>query len=70
MNKIKLVIEIEDELYNHVKNSYRTGIGTKSGVDLGYAVAQGIPLEKYLADQELKNFIDGCKQAQILHDND
>lgn len=43
---MQIVIEINEDLYNHVKSSYRTGIGTKAGVDLGFAVAKGKPIPK------------------------
>jgi len=38
---MKIVIDIPEDLYNHVKHMYRYGIGTKAGVDLGFAVAKG-----------------------------
>ena len=55
---MQVVIEINEDLYNHVKSSYRTGIGTKAGVDLGFAVAKGKPLPKGHGD--LKDKKDMC----------
>lgn len=43
---MELIINIDEKLYNHVKESCRYGIGVEAGVDLGLAVAQGVPLPK------------------------